>query len=324
MNFKQKITISILFLFFLFPKITFGQEGFEEQKKSPSITITPSIIEIDVSLGQTLEKGITVENEADFAMPIRVDLNDYSQDEEGLPDYSENLSGRSPVSWIEIDPVNLIVEVESTRDVNLKIAVPEEAQLGSHLATVLFKPVLPPEHFEPHSSHVIPYIGAIVALNVKIEDPDRQKDYLQIQKFSSQKPAGSEPREFFSQIKNQDVYYHKIEGEIEISNIFHNVVETIKVDGATILPSKTKKFASKLEETPFYGKYTAKLKVGDQEQRAEQTTSFWVLPSIQSVIIFSFVSMLSFFLILKRKNTKKAIQILLSKKHHHKDKKKVS
>ena len=316
---SKKILLTILLIAILLPKAVLAQE---EGKISPSITIAPSILDLDVEQSEAIEEVIKVTNNSDFALPVKVDVNDYTVDEEGVPDYSLDTTEWSPKGWIELDPADLILEPLASRDITINIAIPEFADPGSHFATILFKPILPPEYFAKDSAHVIPYIGAVIALNVEGEELKAKEDYLEIREFlRGEASEGEMKEEFYSKLYNDDVYYHKVSGDIVVKNIFNREVAYKSIDGVTLFPQKVRALTSFLDQELPFGRYRAELQISDENEEVIRNIVFWERPTVGEVILLILRIILLIVLIslvvlviLKRKNLKKAFVVLLSNK----------
>ena len=329
MNTKRLITTFILVLFIFGVwfrhslQLCSGQGGLSQLRVkdiAPAITIAPSIFDLDVAREQALTEEILLKNDSDFAMPVKVEVNDYTVDEEGVPDYSEDISDWSPKTWIEVDPSDLILDKFEQRKVTLTITIPEYAQSGSHFATVLFKPVLPPEYFTEDSAHIVPYIGAVVALNVIGEDLEEREGYLEVKEFRKEETK-EEEEEFFSEISNDDVYFHKVSGIIIIRNIFNKEVAVQTIDSITLFPQKTRSLINTLDKELSFGRYKADLQVKDEKERVQRSLVFWESPTlweliwiILRIVLFLLMTCIIVLLIKKRRNIRKAIGVLVAKK----------
>lgn len=326
MNTKKLITIC-LFVLFIFV-FWFRHRGLNQlwsgvwasEEVAPAITIAPSILDLDVERGSELTDDILVTNDSEWALPIKVEVNDYTVDEQGVPDYAEDTSGWSPRTWIKIDPADLILSPSEQREVILTFTIPEYAQHGSHFATVLFKPVLPPEYFEQDSTPVIPYIGAIVSLNVSAEELEEKINYLEIKEFQKgeSEDAKSE-EEFYSKVYNDDVYYHKVNGQIVIKNIFNKEVATKSIEDVTLFPGKVRSVTSFLDHDLAFGRYKAELYLSDKSTEVSSSLVFWESPTIGEIILIILRIVLILVVIvgvvllgLKRKNLKRALKTLFS------------
>lgn len=314
---KKILTTTLLIAIFL-PTVVLAQE---EESFDPLLTIAPSILNLDVERKEENEETIKVTNNSDFPLPVKVDVNDYTVDENGIPDYSEDLTELSPKSWIKLDPSDLIIEPFETREILLRITIPEYAQNGSHFATVFFKPILPPEYFEKDSAHVIPYIGAIISLNVKDKDLVTGENYLEIKEFSKKEIEDEEKEEFFSKMYNDDVYFHKVTGNIIITNTLNKKASVYPIDSVTLFPQKVRSLTNILDQDLPFGRYRAELQVNDEKEQTFKNLIFWEKPTVWE-IVFIIIRITSLILligviiliVLKRNNLKKALLVLFTNK----------
>ncbi|MFC1780074.1 hypothetical protein ACFLY9_00045 [Patescibacteria group bacterium] len=306
-------TILLITSLFLFPTSILAQDIFGDEEIPPSLTIAPSIIELEVKQNEDLSQNITISNNADILLPVKIEITEYTQDEYGIPTYSETDPKYSCKDWIQVTPIDFVLNPFESRDITMNVQIPQAAVLGSHFATILFKPILPPEYFKPQSAHILPYIGSVVALNVNIDEYKRIGEYLEVENFQSQNHFQNKPLEFSFGIKNKDVYYHKVEGNIYIYNFLNREIKKLNVDNTTIFPNKSRFLSNNLEKQLFGGFYTAKLKIGDDNYQTEKSISFFVIPSIMTILIFLLILGLSVLLILKRKNIDDALQVLFKR-----------
>ena len=285
----------------------------KEESLPISISIYPSILDLDINRNQTTTEEVTIRNETEFLMPVKVEISDYSQGENGLPDYSIDPTIWSAKSWITTSPGDFILEPKATQKVLLEMVIPAYAEPGSHFVTVLFKPVLPPDYFQPQSAHIIPYIGAVVALNVERVGNKKTTDFLEVQSFETDTRTLSNTIGFDASLKNTDVFFHKVSGNISILNLLNTEVGKVEIEDSTIFPQKNSSFSKSYGEALFFGRYKAVLNIGEGEYQTSETRTFWVWPSIPQVFIFLAVTVGLVLLIVKRRNVLKAFKTLIAK-----------
>jgi hypothetical protein len=310
---RALITILLITSLLSFPTSILAQDILGDEEVPPSLTIAPSIIELEVNQNEEITQVISVTNNSDIILPIKIETTEYTQNEFGIPSFSETDLQYSCRDWIEVDPTDFALNPYESRDITITALIPQAAEPGSHFASVLFKPILPPEYFKPQSAHILPYIGSVIALNVNIDEYERINEYLEVENFHSQNHFQSEPLELSFGIRNKDVYYHKVEGEIIIYNLLNIEVDKVTIDNATIFPKKSRSLSNNLEEQLFGGFYTAKLVIGDGNYQTEKSIRLFVVPSIITILVFLLILDLSILLILKRKNIDDAIRVLLKK-----------
>lgn len=312
-NFLQTFFFTVIFFFLLLliTKFTFAQNTL-----NPGITISPAIFDLNVKRGKKFKEVIYVTNDSEFSMPVTIDINDYSVDEYGAPDYTEDESDWSPKGWIEIANSDMILEPGEKRKVTLKFSIPKskvKAEAGSHFATVLFKPIIPPEYLEEDSTHVTPYIGAIVALNIPGENGVYERKEIEIEDFKTKEQVNTRYVEFETKLINEDVYYHKVNGEITIRNVFGKESGKMPVEEITIFPQKNLYFNDEFDRRLFGGYYRAEMSLNDTENQYLEKTAFWVIPSLFTIFVFLILLITIIFLFIFRKNLFRAIKVLLGK-----------
>lgn len=300
----KRILITTLVLFSLLATATRAQN-------SPALTLSPSLFEISTEATKEYTKVITVSNTSELILPVNIEISDYRIDADGIPDYSEDETTWSARNWTKAEPADIILEPGESNDITLTIAVPELAEPGSHFITVFFQPVLPPDFFEGEAAQVVPFIGAVGSIDVVNDDFISPDDYLELNDFQPNREAPE--INFSSEVKNNDVYFHRIEGTVSFTNLFNNKVKEIPVENITILPRSSRKLKQILDTRIFPGRYKVDIFVTDLEEEVSDTTVLWIYPTILEAGGTVLGISLLVFLILKRKNISKAIRVLSKK-----------
>lgn len=297
----KRILLTIFTFFLILPMAAKAQNN-------PAITIAPSLIELDVEALKEYEETITVTNTSDLIIPVNVEIADYTFDENGVPDYSEDETAWGARTWVKAELEDFILEPGESEDITLNFTIPKLAEPGSHLIAIFFKPVLPPSYFAEQSSHVIPYIGAVASLDVRNDDFISPDNYLEINEFNSNKTPVD--INFDSNVTNNDVYFHRVEGVVTLTNLFNNTVKEIPIDRTTILPKNSRNLKQILSERIFPGRYKVDIQITDMNEEVSDSTVLWVYPTILEIFLGLVVLSVITFLIIKRKNISKAIKVL--------------
>lgn len=307
------LSLALLFYIILLFSVNIKVKA-QDENISNSVTIYPSIIDLDVNLKEVINKTVSFKNDLNFPLPVKAEISDYTIDEYGIPDFNSNNYEWNPRDWISASPSDFIVDALSIKEINIAITIPENANNGSHFAVMLFKPVMPPQYFEEESLHIIPYIGGLIILNVIQGDYSAKKDIIKIQEFNVNEITSNRQVEFTENIKNEDVYYHKINREIKIINIFNKEVGNISIPDTTIFPLKNRILNDNFESKLLFGRYKAVLLIEAYNEVISETTYFWIFPNF-TIIFFSFIIFIVLvLLILKRKNLSKALKVLILNK----------
>ena len=244
------------------------------QSDDLGLSVYPQIFEMDVFPGQEVEQEIFLTNIGQMALPVNVELSDFSAEEnsgEMFFDDSMNDPIISSKTWFEIENKNLILEPDEKRKINFKIKVPENAEPGGHYSVMFFKPQIPSFYFKAGQPKTVPVVGVLFLLSVSnlSLEPVVSDNLVEVAEFSipeTERLLGVEkvfanisglipgvgvaqasvvdktPEKFMLKIKNNDIYHHKIEGRAFIYNFFGKMVGEIEIKKTTVLPGKVREF----------------------------------------------------------------------------------
>lgn len=252
---------------------------------SLGLSVAPQVFELDVWPGETISKKIYLGNLSSVAMPIEVQLTDFTAEEDSgemLFDESDKDISFSSKKWFKIEPRNFILEPGERKKIEFSINVPREAEPGGHYSVILFEPVLPSFYFREGQPRNIPVIGSLFLLSVKTLalEPEvaqklevvefsipKEERLIALENFVSKLKAGIgelssvraqvpeikitefAPSVFSLKIKNKDIYHLKPSGKILVYNFWGNRVGEFEVPQKTILPGKTRQFPVELSLT---------------------------------------------------------------------------
>ena len=318
---------------------------------SPKLMIAPHTFELDVFAGETRKERIKVYNQSDVAIPISTRIVDFTAEEEsGYMIFDESVSNPSIAArkWIKIENPKFILDPKEVVEVKFSIEVPKDAESGGHYAVILFDATLPDFYFKEDQPKVTPSLGALVMLSVKTLnlEPTAESQKIEIVEFGipkEQKIKGLEeaittafqiiprvqaasiniveksPSGFTLRIKNNDIFHHKLEGKLLISNMFGKKIGEMQIKSTTILPGKIRKFpiefrpeipkylkwlpawfSNLLVQNASFGSYHAVLGLSEEKEGLviNQTLGFWALPW---KLILLFVLITALFIVLRKR-----------------------
>ncbi len=287
----------------------------------PEMKLTPSILEVDTNPGENSMKTIKFTNESELSFFVSVGSTTYSVDRYGSPNYETIMADFDTEEWIKVEPIEFVIEADSEREVDIEISTPENASPGSHLATIMFKPTFPAEYFTADSARVTHQIGAILAINVYDGNQGKNSN-IEIKDFNTQKYSDNPKAvQFNIMLKNSDVYYHKIEGEIKVTNILGKTVKNVEIERLTVHPEMERIITRELEEELGFGRYTAVLNLECEEEELQKKNVFWIYPDGSDILKMTTLTgfilsvIFSTFLLMRgRENLIKAFKTLILKK----------
>lgn len=334
-----------------------------QQASNLGLSVSPQIFELEVFQGQNLQEEIIVGNLSDVALPILVKTTDFTADDfSGEMEFDESLEDPiiSSKKWFEVKTPNFILEPGERRKINFKISVPENAEPEGHYSAMLFEPQLPSYYFQPGQPKTIPVVGVLFMISVQnlSLEPENPGKPLEVAGFvipEKEKSGNLEralasiaslisnasaadinildesPSSFILQVKNNDIYHHKVSGKISIYNFWGKKVGETEIKTTTILPGKLREFpvalpveipeifswlpasvSNFLAKNTAFGKYSAVLNAGEEKNQIELShkMNFWIFPWKLGFIL----TILVIPAILLRKRLSAAMKILLFRK----------
>jgi len=289
-------------------------------------------------------------NISSLPLPILVKTTDFTAgDFSGEMEFDESLQDPIIASrkWFEIQSPNFILDTKEKTEINFEIKVPENAEPGGHYSAMLFEPQLPSYYFKFGQPKTIPVIGVLFLLSVndfslepknntgnplleiaEFKIPQEEKmhgagnflaNILAFVSASEINIVDNAPSKFLAQIKNNDIYHHKVSGKLLIYNTLGKKVGESDIKRITILPGKIREFPINITpETPNYlkflpasissfiaqntslGKYKVILDLTGENNNLElnQAITFWAFP--WKTIIVIIIITLGFILVRKR------------------------
>jgi hypothetical protein len=198
---------------------------------------------------------------------------------------------------------------QELKTATVTIKVPTNAEPGGHFGVIRFTAV--PPDLEGTGVALSASIGTLVLLRVSGE----VKDKLSMVEFASLKDGKKAgffehgPIDFMVRVKNEGTVHEKVQGSIEVTNMFGKKIGTVPVNsrGGNVLPDSIRRFPStddksdklELSNKALFGMYTAKLNLtylGGKE-KLSTSLSFWVIP--WKMILLVLVGLVALFYVLR-------------------------
>ncbi|MBI5037580.1 MAG: hypothetical protein HZC01_02670 [Candidatus Kerfeldbacteria bacterium] len=323
------ISVCVATGFFLFGHVSQAQ----------AVTISQLNLEINADPGETIEQVVQVYDDSKSGVTVFPWVYNFTQDpsREGsaliLTDPKDLKPDRA---WIQYDQALVALPADGTLvDFPYRIVVPEDAEPGTHLISLVFR-TRAPQDAEEEGTEVI--IGANVALDIFLKVSGVTIDTIdadfQVGHFANTDPQTSlaerkktfTPKTFFTkppvdfllEVVNQGNTHQKPDGNIKIINdLIGGEPEqyAINQDGKIVLPG-----TSRLYETPrfgqgfMFGKYRAQLTLlyGNPLKPLNKEVSFWIVPVLEisialGILLLLIVSVI-FYIIWRRKKDREKEQ----------------
>ena len=235
----------------------------QAQAQQVSISITPSLLELEAEPGSMGEQTITVANGGEEPLGAVVSPAEY-------PGADEDLSAKE---WIEVEPARIDVAPGEEQEVTVKMHVPSDAQSGGRYAMVAFR--TDPERAEGGSRAATSgQVGVPLLFTVKGADSINSEAEV-----TSVVPHLTEDGQIGFQVvlKNNGNVHFFPEGELEVSAGDGEKPTTLQVPQSTAILPGEERAIDALGSVPLEsGEHTAEATIeygGEEPATGELTFS---------------------------------------------------
>lgn len=276
------------------------------------LQISPALVDLNAMRGSTQEIHLKITNVTAADLRYSTAIDDFeAANESGSPriiDNSQLPPTASIKTWVQTESSFTLASKES-KDVIVTITVPTNAEPGGHYGVLSFSGAAPDLE---NSTGVGLSASAGALLLVRVDGDITEKANLedfytgqpnkdskgQIIEYKQSSFFENSPIGFVVRIKNEGNIHIKPIGNIELKDMFGNVVKAIPINesgSANVLPNSIRKFTAEYESTWMIGKYTATITLGygTNGQAASRTIDFWVVPYkiilVSLFILFTFI-----------------------------------
>lgn len=252
---------------------------------SRGLEISPTVIELNATRENTYNLTIKVKNVTVSDLVYSTEVNDFSSaGETGAPQVivdSTLPATSSIISWIVAVPEFTLKSHEESK-INVQVIIPNDAEPGGHYGVIRFSGSAP----ELQDSGVGLSASSGVLLLIRVDGIITEKAslasfYTELNDKQSSFFENS-PIKFVTRVKNEGNIHIKPIGNIELHDMFGNIVTTLTVGDtqSNVLPNSTRRFEAQYSNMWMIGRYTANLTLGygTTGQAIANTISFWVIP----------------------------------------------
>ena len=231
-------------------------------------------IEFTASPGETLKGTLRFWNGTDGELPVHLEAADVSQqDEEGHAAVAEENAENSLKAWVTAMIPDLNVYAKAEIPLDFSIAVPANADPGSHWGEILVI-TAPPDQSNGTGAQV--GIGVILLVRVLGEATEK----LELESVSAPRFTESPPIALEARFRNDGTVHEAPVGDIEVRNMFGWLVATSTLPVRNVLPGVVRKVEASVGDGLWLGRYTVLLSAtyGDSPQQLVARKIIWVLP----------------------------------------------
>lgn len=260
----------------------------QENRINEAISLSPVLIEKDVTPGETVDLSIKITNTGNQEKTMYITPANFEGDpnEGGAPQFVTDQAAGTFASWIALSEQQVVVKANERKEVAFKLNVPKNADPGSHFGAI----VVSEENPRPANSNtpvsVTSQIATLVFAKVAGEVIERGKA---LSFSTTQGWYENPPVKFEVRFENEGNVRTKPTGLIEIYNsagIKEDVIQ-INKDFGGVLPKSVRKFEEEwgpnkwLNIIPRVGMYRAEgvITYGLPSTTEKlPTITFWLIP----------------------------------------------
>jgi len=259
--------------------------GAQTPSDGSKLSVAPGIIRDTVAPGVTFTSQITVGNGTDQPAAFHASAAEFAANEPVDPAFRKAFDA-SP--WFTISAPDFLLLGQQARTIDVRIAVPRDAEPGGHYATIFFSSFVP-DQANPGSSTVInARIGVQVLLTVTGAIKEHASPVGKVAVAPFQGEAGPTPMSLT--IRNDGNVHLDPAGSIVVRDVFGRKVTELPLTGGlvpgsgpTLLPGTQRRYEVTWEHGLRFGYYRAEatVAVGSQGTKiAVASTRFVLLPMV--------------------------------------------
>ncbi len=282
----NKISRTILLALILLAPVAVFAQGAESQ----TLSVSPTLFEMQASRGQTWVSQLRVTNVNDYPITVYPQaVNFAALGEDGradlIPVFEAETQGQTLAEWITVPTDPIVIEPQATAEVPLQVKVPEDAAPGGHYAAVLVGTKPPTDGSDLSQVQTAQFVTSLFFVRVAGEVFESGD----IREFSTEKGIVQKPEAaLYMRFENTGNVHVQPQGDIKIFNMWGKERGFIPINHQThfgnVLPQSIRKFSFTWKgDTAIYdiGRYKAVATLGygeDGKKFVTSTTYFWVIP----------------------------------------------
>jgi len=235
-----------------------------------ALFISPPSVETTVKPGGSASGTITIRNESEKDIAVKVYVQDWLYNPDGTKSFHE--AGSTPLScakWITVFPKKVNVRAKDKIGVQYSINLPEDAA-GGYYAVIFFESI-PMGEFEGKQGVMIQLAGRLGSI-IYVETEGRSTRKAVIRSLAITPPQSDRPLEMLLSYENTGNVHIRAEGMLNIIDEEGNVYGKRKVGPLNTLPGETRTtkvyWYGELEEGSYDAIVT--LDIGTEEPLVEE------------------------------------------------------
>ncbi|OGG01744.1 hypothetical protein A2Z33_00185 [Candidatus Gottesmanbacteria bacterium RBG_16_52_11] len=275
-----------------------------------ALSVSPVILDIQLSPGQTIKKDITIANMQSQPMPVHLSpevLTDSDEDGAFTTRLPETVR---MASWIRLVPEDLIIDPESNKKVSLEIDIPSQIEVGGYYAMINVTPLMP---LTGDRQQVVPTIGIVILSGFGVPDERPADQRVRIETFSLGTPV-KDPGENIGltlRVRNTSLHHFSAKPTISLRPLITGAKRTDEIPEKTVLPGRIRSWKQTLTNLPT-GIYIAEVAVSIGGGNIVTGKTYLTVLPFRKWLPALAAAIFILFLLKYRKRLRKALQVFFS------------
>ncbi len=266
-----------------------------------SITVYPSIMNIALSPGKTTTPLLTIGNNGDTPLPVRLQFEPLFLNDDPTP-------LQSMQQWVSISKSSLLIPARSKEIVPIRITLPKSIALGGYYGMIYIEPLTSVKNNS--GSQVTTKVAALLLGSVGVNDVPLSSIEI-LTSGTSDFISESKTLHLPFQVKNTSLNHISAKPFLKIHPLFGKS-EVIPLEERLVFPGKKRIWNSTFtvsQGTQLF--YNADLYVALGNGKSQKKSFSFIIFPVQQSIILVLCTAAGISMIRKRKQIKKAARILI-------------
>jgi P pilus assembly protein, chaperone PapD len=225
-----------------------------------TLGVSPLKLEYGLPPGGETVKTVTVNNPGTTPLQVTTEINDFKIDSRGVPVFSPPENGSFLAgNWLQVTPQEFSIKPGESKQVQIHVKAPKDAEPGGHYGAVLFMFGGP----EAQEGQVKVGISGRIAVVNMITIPGTVKREGAVKQFSIPLLSSGYPVGINLSFNNTGSVHLPIGGAVRVKNWLGQQVISIPLPEGYVFPSAVKPIQLSMSSGSLFGFYRANLTLNE-------------------------------------------------------------
>lgn len=248
-----------------------------------SISLFPVSFRYDIPRGSSQTGVITVSNPSEVPLSLQVETENFTGGDGGTVEYAPEGAKYGLLSWITVDKTPFTLGPGQKREISFTVDVPENAEVGGHYGTILFRAAPAASADGGSTIGVSGRVGSIILVSV----PGNANRSGELVKVDAPAFIQYGPLTLNATYKNTGSVHYVTKGTVTFTGIFGR--KTVNFDEKTVLPEVQRDTLATLDKTwligPVFMKASMEAGDGTVDTGSATTFAFPIIPGVLGIVL---------------------------------------